>query len=247
MEMHPHYTEIPKHSLEAFLVRGNLSEVLLALSTDPAKVHATSRSVHDVRETQVDLLIDKRVVKAPIGIDDFSSAGTLAFKRMKTTLSQWVMKSDLEFYALRDLALWDQRFGVWCSCKTARSVMHLIDRDELRPIGVIESAESWLLGNATEREVLSKASAVRLSSYSHQAAAWAVESALAAARTVDSPRASSRALWCALSASQAVGWATRDAEFAADAAAAAGKPAAAVADHVRIREVIANACLSFPG
>lgn len=54
---------------------------------------------------------------------------------------------------LSQLANIDQRAAMWCACKCARTVLHLVPEGEDRPRGAIEVAEEWVRGNATKRQL----------------------------------------------------------------------------------------------
>jgi hypothetical protein len=233
MQMHPYFTEIPLRSFEAMAFEGHLSEVLLALIVDPHEAEDVSRMIRDIYSTRIELDFDGKITSAPITLSDFQDLPSKhAFEQLKITLAQWVMTTERADSAVGALASWDRRFGVWCACAAARDALRFVPEDEERPLRAIEAAEAWVRGMATRAQVSAAREAAR-------AAARAAYAAFAAARAADA------AYYAADRASAA---AAADAARAAYAAAAdAAADAARVAELVRLREVVANACLTFPG
>jgi hypothetical protein len=54
---------------------------------------------------------------------------------------------------LRDLADTDERAAMWCACRCARTVLHLVPAGEERPRRAIEAAEEWVRGQRTRRRL----------------------------------------------------------------------------------------------
>lgn len=249
MEMHPYYTEIPLQSFDAMSFEGHLSEVLLALIVDPHEAKDVARTIQEIHETWIYFVSDGKVVDAPIALADFQNLPSKhAFEQLKITLAQWVMTTKQADVALQTLSEWDQRFAVWCSCAVARTVLDLIPRGELRPLRVIETAEAWVRGKATISDVVvaraSADAAYEAASAAYDAARVVNANSYRSARgrvSEDVTRQAAEAAYAACSATYADG---RSVDAAARAVA---RTYSTTGELIRLREVVANACLTFPG
>jgi len=245
MKMHSYYTEIPQRSFEAIVKNGYLSEVLMALLVDPLEAEDVAESIKDRTDAAIKLEANGYIVSAPIGLADFQNLPSKdAFEKLKITLSQWVMTTKRASGALRELTMWDRRFGVWCACQVAREALRFIPRSEPRPLRAIKTAEAWVRGMATEDQVDVAAQAAETcaeiaeNEYGDYLVFEASSAASSAAYTVGNYNLGGDAVICSASAfaysAQAsdpdVDWDdVREAEF------------------IRLREVVAAACLTFPG
>jgi len=224
MKTHPYFTEIPQRSFDAIVKNGYLSEVLVALLVDPLEADDVAESIYRKTETAIRLSANYHIFSATIELADFQGLPSKdAFEKLKITISQWVMTTNRADDALRVLAMWDRRFGVWCACQVARDALRFVPSGEQRQLRAIEATEAWVNGKATLDEVRSSGTAAN-----------------------DAANAVSHAdtLYAAVYASAAA-YGANVAYYAANAAACAADNDAV--ELIRLREVVANACLTFPG
>jgi hypothetical protein len=243
--MHSYYTEIPLRSFDAIVKNGYLSEVLMALLVDPLEAEDVADSVKSRTMTAIYLEVNGHTVSAPIGLADFQNLPSKdAFEKLKITLSQWVMTTKRASGALRELTMWDRRFGVWCACQVAREALRFIPRSEPRPLRAIKTAEAWVRGTATEDQADTAAQGA-------EAYAEIAENEYGDYLVFEASSAASSASYTV------VGY-----DFAGDAAAGSASAFAysaqasdpdvdwdevREAELIRLREVVAAACLTFPG
>lgn len=244
MQMHPYYTEIPLRSFEAMAFDGHLSEVLLALIVDPHEADDVSRTIWDVQEARIELLQDGRIVEAPIRMDDFLNLPSKnALEHLKITLAQWVFTFERAPEPMGLLTKWSPRLGVWCACSVAKEIHWYDDNDPV--LRSIEVAEQWVIENRyaillTQEYNKIFATAQSMASPDYTAAylavlsahmAWDNECDPSAVADVVSDTAWNVADWWANS--------TNTIDYDMDVARSA--------ELVRLREVVANACMTFPG
>lgn len=221
--------------------------MLLALLVDPFEADDMADSINSKTETAIDIEVNDRVFSAPITLKDFQSLPSKdALEKMKITLAQWVMTTEQAGVALSGLTMWDRRFDVWCACAVAREALRFVAEGELRPLRAIETAESWVRGIATAAQVESAAAAADDAAYFPYAeAAYAATAAYAAAYVAIVESAAYFAASAAVNVAEAR---AASAALAARAAAYSEKyRAIRDAELIRLREVVANACLTFPG
>jgi hypothetical protein len=140
--------------------------------------------------------------------------------------------------------MWDRRFGVWCACQVAREALRYIPRSEPRPLRAIKTAEAWVRGTATEDQADTAAQGA-------EAYAEIAENEYGDYLVFEASSAASSASYTV------VGY-----DFAGDAAAGSASAFAysaqasdpdvdwdevREAELIRLREVVAAACLTFPG
>ena len=228
MEMHPYYTEIPQRSFDAIVKNGYFSEVLMALLVDPLKAKDEAWSIYRISDLRVELDRNGHIVIAPINISDFARLGTLSMSKLKTTISQWVMERGGDAYkSLRLLTEWDHCLGVWCACFVAENALRYLPDSDERLWLAVETTKAWVRGMAAADDVRSSA----LEAYSVHFAA-------------DRPSAAYYAAHAVYAAAVAV-----YTVYPPDSAGNTAFDAAAYNDDelIRLREVVANACLTFPG
>lgn len=244
MKMHSYYTEIPQRSFEAIVKNDYLSEVLVALLVDPLEAEDIAESIKDRIDAAITLDLNGRAFSAPIGLADFQNLPSKdAFEKLKITLSQWVMTTERANGTLRVLSTWDQRFGAWCSCAVARVGIRFVPKGDRRALLAIETTEVAVRGKSTDIYVTD--------------AAMAAYDASSSARTLAAAAAYASASYAAASFVASVGTSVADnaASLAANAAvrvadavaSVSGRDDLRVAELIRLREVVANACLTFPG
>ena len=155
-------------------------------------------------------------------------------------LSDWALEQSDAREVLRTIARADRRIGVWLACASARTTLRYVPVGEDRPRLAIETAERWTRGDATESECIAAADAT-YTAYVADAGADAAVAAYAAAYAA------------AAAYSSAADAAAYSADYAARAATRAAAPSAEKyrairdAELILLREVVANACLTFPG
>jgi hypothetical protein len=254
MPRHNVFTEIDARSYAAIVKNGWLSEVILALLVDPLEAEDVADSIRGRSETAIKLEVNGRIFVAPITLKEFQNLPSrYAFEKLKITLSQWVMTTKRADIAVKTLTIWDRRFGVWCVCAIVREALRFVPEGELRPLRAIETAEAWVRGMATAAQVSAAAYAAdRAAAYAADAANAAYAADRAAATAADYAAYAAAAAIHAAADYAADAYAAdayaADAYFAVRAAAsAAARAAANAAELVRLREVVANACLTFPG
>ena len=233
---HPIYTEIPQRSYNALVRKGTLEEVLLALITDPLAAEdlaATIRREAGIRLEIVPAHSGSSPYPAPVSAKEFASAGANALSAWRITVAQWVCTQSEAQDALSALAEYDRRLGVWYACQVARQVLRYVDDRRQRSRTAIETAESWVRGEVTNAQVRRDGDAA---AYAY-AADHAADAAYSAIATIYVGMTH-----CSDTAHHA-------AAAVAFASAAYGSPEWTTAyrsELVRLREVVASACLSFP-
>ena len=248
MSMDHIFTEIDARSYASIVKNGYLSEVLLALLVDPLEAADMADSIQRIQATRIELAFDGKIIDAPITLKDFHSLPSKdAFKKLKITLSQWAMTTDRADIAVEKLTIWYRCFGAWCTCAIARETLRYVPAGERRPLRAIEVAEALVIGKTTIGMALEAADAAYAAA--DAAADDTDDDAYAAKRAA---RAAAYAARAAADASSARAYAAYAANAAADAAAAAASSAEkhrAIQDAelIRLREVVSNACLTFPG
>lgn len=147
MKMHPYYTEIPLRSFYAMLRSGGLSEVLLALITDPLEAEDfASLLVRDTPDSIRIRLPDRNIV-APISVADFKEMSLTSVAKWRITLAQHVMSFEDAANTMRSLARYDTRLSAWCSIALIRSVMIELRTPLLDPTSrVVEATDGWVRG-----------------------------------------------------------------------------------------------------
>lgn len=241
MEMHPYYTEIPLRSFQAIVRNGLLSEILLALITDPLEaVDLAERLERPEKGKQIWVLpADKsqRRYPAPTSVEDFRELNIEAKASWRVTMAQLVMRFDQSMPALLFLTRYDQKLGVWATCQVAREAINAVPKAGKLVLPVVRITEAWVRGKATGIEVTSSAAKLRRSAPSFgddEQLGFAFYAAWYAARSVEVP---SNVEIAAVRSANAIAYhrnlrskliERRDAEL------------------VRLREVIANACMTFP-
>jgi hypothetical protein len=269
MQMHPYFTEIPLRSFEAMAFEGHLSEVLLALIVDPHEAADVAREINEIHETWIELAPDS---EAPIALEDFERLPTKdAFEKLKITLAQWVMTTERADIALRILAEWDVRFGIWCACAVAREALPVINEYEQRPSIAVDVAEEWVRGMAAKEDahhatvqassyaslcirvehVYAAANAAANVAMAATEAAWSIYFAELSEYADDAESASEYSSRSAISYAEAAASASAVATNAAIVAgfgiAYSDREMARTKALFTLREVVANACLTFPG
>lgn len=145
MKMHPYYTEIPLRSFEAIVQNGWLSEILLALITDPLEAEDLAEMLSRTKrggKLWVRFKGERRL-PAPISCEEFRRISIEGKTKWRVTLSQWVMRFDTADDSLQSLIDYDKKLGVWAECKIARESLRFAEKGEGRPIYAIKTAEAW--------------------------------------------------------------------------------------------------------
>jgi hypothetical protein len=235
-QMHPIYTAVPMRSVRAYAKREpvTLEAVLCAAIVDPANAE--------------DAFEEYGISGTPHSLRDFWEwRGATGIDLALQIAAQWTMQQKRAGAAIRKIITWDRLVGVWCACQIAREALRFAPEDEARPRIAIETTERWVVGDATIEEVRAAADAA------FAAAADAADAAAFAADAAAAADAADAAAFAAYAAATAA-----DAAYAAYAAATAAANAAVGrsrgqvwdrarnAELLRLREVVAEACLTFP-
>ena len=221
MKMNDYYTHIPQKSYKAYVNdRQNLDQVLCALIVDP------DDAADAAKEYGLEL---------PHSLEDFQSYSLKFVEMMKQTLAQWVMTNANAQDAMPELTRWNIRVGTACACAVARSVQKYLgggwyDRSESQ----MRAAEAWVDGSMDKEKMRS---IVRENAPPSSLAQFSRLSWLAAT-------SSNRAATVPVLGSYAAATSVR---YAADAIYEANDASSRDDALVRLREVVANACLSFQG
>ncbi len=236
MKMHKTFTRVPQRSYDAFVGRrrATLDALLAAFSVEPLEAE--------------DALREHEINGIPKSLEYFASLGRLSFVSALETISQWALAQKDGYKALEAIISYDRRLGVWCACQVAKQTLPLIPSDEQRPAWAVEAAEQWV--------IVPSVSEARLRN-----AAWR---ALDFADEVDGRGyLDMSSFFAASAAGNAVNCIFRKEPLkhawltVYQTAAAASFRAAYIdktkdrsvlekAEAVRLREVVANACLSYP-
>lgn len=224
--MHPIYTMIPQRSFDAYVKRGDIVEVMCALIVDPNQAYAMARE-YGVRDT-------------PHSLSDFEKAGgSDAVETALLAASIWTMQQGSADTAISDIVYWDRRVAVWCACQVARTVLRFIPAGEDKSLRAIITAEAWVDGRADISQVRASAMELRktyrpsATSYSNANASahYAAESAISDSAAFNAVRMAAQAIVYSHPDYRTPGF---------DSGVAVRE------ELVRLREVIADACLTFP-
>lgn len=245
--MHPVFTLVPLRSYSAY-VKGDppaLDELMCALMVDPLEAEDT---------------VAEMGMEMPHALADFSSLGRRPYTAALQTIAQWAEAQTDAAFAMRMVTLYDRRLGVWCACQLAREVMSFVSPDEKIHKATIELTESWVRGGAEIKKVRSAAkSAISAADYYFNEDAFSYSDVLFAsghAAYVASSRSVAGAVSSAASVAEHVSYVVVDIdseveyEFGDDEEDAddAGESddMRIAKELVRLREVVAAACLTFP-
>ena len=246
---HPYYTEIYQRSFDAIVKNGWLSEILLALITDPLEAEdLAERLERDSLETLWILPTTRgeRRYLAPTSLEDFRSLSLDAKTSWHITMAQWVMRFKEANVALQSLIRYDRKLGAWCVCQVAREALRFVPNGELRPLVAIETTEAWTLGKGTIEEA--KEAYADIDEYANSYESnYSPQSSFAANAALEAAGSASH------TNTPAAEYAAKLATFAAANAAAAIFPFSSPdrskkreSELDRFREVVANACMTFP-
>lgn len=240
---HPYYTEIYQRSFDAIVKNGWLSEILLALITDPLEAEDFAERLERTSPEALWILPygkGERRCPAPIFIEDFKMLSMNAETQWRVTLAKWVMRFAQADEAVRSLIYYETRVGVWAACQVVREAMRFIPADEDRPVEAVIRTERWASAKGTAAEA-TKAGDAALECSEELAGENAVAEDSAYAAYLVSNSISYRP----------------EAEYAVEVTA--GVLASAYykyesirwnikrdSELVRLREVVANACMTFP-
>lgn len=156
-KMHKVYTEVPQRSYDAIVKEGWLSELLLALITDPLEAEDLARNlVRDPAKQSIAIRQhggDYAVYPAPVSPRDFADLGANAIASWKITISQGISNQQGQGIGLYPLAKYNTRLGSWCVCQVVRLVLPMVRKGDDRPKKAVEAAEAWVRGEAKKSAV----------------------------------------------------------------------------------------------
>jgi hypothetical protein len=236
-KMHPIYTAVPARSMWAYvkLTYPKLEEVLCAAIVDP----------HNARDAAEEYGISG----TPHSLEDFWDwRGAIGVDLALQVVSQWTMQQPEALWALNPIANWNRLLAIWCACRVAREGLRYVRESEDRPRISIETTERWLIDDATLDEVRAAAEAAAASSsvntYGAAYAATSAAQATARAAAVSGLVQNDPFVFAVDSSARAVASA---AAYAVDPRKNLGLwSSARDAELLRLREVVAKACLTFP-
>lgn len=251
--MHSIYTEIDARSYDAIVKNGYLSEVLLALLVDPLEAEDVADSVTTRDMGKISMSVNGIVSSAPISPADFQALPSKdGFEKLKITLSQWAAVAADAKESLLTVATWDVRFGIWGACQVARSALVYVPSREERPLFAIETADRWLQGKFHGTPIYNvrpqlRSAADRAFAASVEtiySASQAAHAACAAAVEASFYQPSQAAFYCSSAANHA---ANAFADSLTITTNADRWRRASESESIRLRKVVSNACLTFPG
>ncbi len=235
MKMHKTFTRIPQRSYNAFVGRRKqtLDAVLAALAVDPLEAEDAFK-MFGVKETKHSL-------------EHFAGVSRLAFVSALETISQWVKTVDVTVVAIYVVAEYDARLGTWCACQVARESLRFVPEGRSRASDAIKCAEGWVRGSVHKDKCYWAAEeAVKYfteSSSTRMAELAASDTAYAAFHSKSSYDASRLCREVVDDVAEA--YATSANNNVSDPASSAWR-AEKARSLVRLRDVIADACLSYP-
>lgn len=142
---HTIYTEIPLRSFNALVGdKETIENLLIALMVD------------ELESEDVANYIWKRPQNRPLVTSRaFFEMGANATDAWKRTLSQWCMRQDSAPDALVKLTIYNWRLGVWCACQLAQDALRLIRIGGRATRTSIEMTKAWVAGKVTIDRVIS--------------------------------------------------------------------------------------------
>jgi hypothetical protein len=267
MEMHPYLTKIPSRSFDIIYKNGWLSEALLALVVDPMAAEDVEKTLERVREriTIVPDFEDNLPYDAPIRLADFKDLGSQWVQVMLETMAQWVMYQEGNATAaIGSICLIDRRIAAWCACSVAREGLRVMPPEDDRPMRAIVAIEEMVKTKrkdvaAQRASDASNAAARRYSVSSERGWNTAGEGAygyyINASRSVFATATGdliqiltgSKGRDQAAMVVDCVAYAIAYYEVSEDVRRVDDWGTVKQMELMRLREVIAKACLSFPG
>ncbi len=140
------FTYIPQRSFDAFVGDlESLDDVMAALAVDPLEAEDAYRLFG--------------VKGIPHSLKDFADRGRGAYTQALETVAQWTMVQKDAAVALQVMLTYDLRIGTWCAAQVARESLELVSSRGPAPRIAVETAERWVLGQATAKECLAAARA----------------------------------------------------------------------------------------
>lgn len=261
MDMHPYLTKVPSRSFDIIYKNGWLSEALLALIVDPLAAEDIERTLERVREriTIVPDFEDNLPYDAPIRLADFKDLGSKWVQVMLETMAQWVMyQQGSASAAIGSIYLIDRRIAAWCACSVAREALRVMPPEDDRPLRAIIAVEKMvgsrrnngvaqMYSEASEeaaRRYLLSAESTRVSANYYLDASRSA--AAVAAGNLIQILTGSKERDQAVFVVDCVAYALAYYEVSKDVRRADDWGTVKQMELMRLREVIAKACLSFP-
>ncbi len=156
------FTCVPRGSFEALVLHGWLTEVVLALVTDPLEAQDLSEEVGPpvdfmgpcgqklIRQTEEGSF---RVVPSSL---DVYRMGASMVDAWRLTMSQWVTVVDDPRSAMEGLMSYEIRIGTWCSSQLMRSLFAASATEVAEWVGILDHAEAWVRREATEDSLIER-------------------------------------------------------------------------------------------
>lgn len=237
--MHKDFPLIPQRSYDAIVRNGWLSEVLLALIVDPLEAEDFALGVGRYKEYE--RLYNEHPYAPhralPIHADDFVKQGSNATDAWRQVIMQWVGQQKDARPALSSLTLYNRWLGAWCVSHVAREVLDLVAGNKDSLLKQINATEDWACGKLTTGQVRELAASVDPYD-TYDFVANVARSSMSAAMIIDDYNA----------AEAAKRLAERVADAYAEASGTSEERWTTVCSEelVRLRGVVAEACMTFP-
>lgn len=160
MKMHSYYTEVEARSYDAIVKNGWLSEVLLAMVVDPLEAADVADVIirNDAAKTMMIDGSQRALLSLSYGL------GASFLDRVKITASQWVSQQSDGRSVMAQLAGWDQKLGVWCACHLPVGMLARLPNDRPQARETIRKTLSWVFGQDAASTVLANAEKEAVSS-----------------------------------------------------------------------------------
>lgn len=160
MKMHPYYTEIPLRSFEAIVQNDWLSEILLALITDPLEAEDFAKLISRGQPETIYLFTDESKnfqAPLPISVHDFACLPAKSVSKWRITMSQWLAKQKSSYSTFLELSVYDTRMCMWAACYLARYSMQYLESPSENMIRTLSAAEHFI-ATGSDKSAVSNAS-----------------------------------------------------------------------------------------
>lgn len=147
MKMHPYYTEVPLRSFEAIVQNDWLSEILLALITDPLEAEDFAKLLSRGQPETIYVYTDESKnfqAPLPISVDDFACLPAKSVSKWRITMAQWLAKQQSSHSTFLELSLYDTRMCMWAACYLARHSVRYIESPSDNMLRTLSAAENFI-------------------------------------------------------------------------------------------------------
>jgi hypothetical protein len=238
--MHPIYTTVPARSVVAYAksVPAKLEEVLCAAIVDPANAE--------------DAFEEYGVSGTPHSLQDFWDwRGAIGVDLALGIAARWALSQKNAEIASSYIVKWNHRLGVWCASQVSRRSLGLSRGMGDEPRIAIETAEMWVIGKATEEQAIEASQEAFIDAESYGSVAttpWAdrsvIDEAYAASHICHASGFCAAATRTPYLANVSITMTARAMSYASDQKYVRQDVERRIL--VRLREDVANACMTFP-